>query len=68
MKRLKARPEECVYIGDAPQDVEMAQRAGVPVIGVLGPFPTARRIRAAKPDLLLRSIRELPRHLRHAVD
>jgi len=63
MKRLGARPEECVYIGDSPQDVEMAQRAGVPVIGVLGPFPTARRIRASKPDLLLKSIRELPPYL-----
>jgi HAD superfamily hydrolase (TIGR01509 family) len=63
MKRLHARPEECVYVGDAPQDVEMAQRAGVLVIGVLGPFPTALSIRAAKPDLLLKSIRELPSYL-----
>jgi phosphoglycolate phosphatase-like HAD superfamily hydrolase len=28
-----------VYVGDAAQDVEMAQRAGVRAIGVLGPFP-----------------------------
>jgi phosphoglycolate phosphatase-like HAD superfamily hydrolase len=60
---MKAQPDECVYVGDSPEDVEMARRAGVRVIGVLGPFPTAIRLRAARPDLLLRSIQELPKHL-----
>jgi HAD superfamily hydrolase (TIGR01509 family) len=64
LRILRAAPEECVYVGDSPQDIEMARRAGVRAIGVLGPFPTAVRIRAAQPDLLLRSIRELPGHLR----
>ncbi len=66
LRILRAPPEECVYVGDSPQDIEMARRAGVRAIGVLGPFPTAERIRAAEPDLLLRSIRELPRHLRRS--
>lgn len=64
LKRLRAKPEESVYVGDSPEDMEMARRAGVRQIGVLGPFPTADRVRAARPDLLLNSIRELPRHLR----
>jgi len=64
LRLLRAEPEECVYVGDSAEDVEMARRAGVRAIGVLGPFPTAERIRAVKPDLLLKSIRELPRHLR----
>jgi HAD superfamily hydrolase (TIGR01509 family) len=63
LKRLRAAPEECVYVGDAAEDVEMARRAGVPAIGVLGPFPTAERLRAARPELLLESIRDLPGHL-----
>jgi HAD superfamily hydrolase (TIGR01509 family) len=63
LKRLRALPDDTVYVGDAPEDIEMARRAGVRAIGVLGPFPTAKRIRAARPDLLLQSIRELPRHL-----
>lgn len=67
LKLLRATPEECVYVGDAPEDIEMARRAGVRAIGVLGPFPTAERIRAAKPDLLLHSIRDLPRHLVSAI-
>jgi HAD superfamily hydrolase (TIGR01509 family) len=60
LARLRLSPEACVYVGDAPEDVEMARRAGMRVIGVLGPFPTARRLRQARPDALLRSIRELP--------
>lgn len=66
LKRLRTEPDECVYVGDAPEDIEMARRAGVRPIGVLGPFPTAKRLRAAEPDLLLRSIGELPRHLRRS--
>jgi HAD superfamily hydrolase (TIGR01509 family) len=64
LKRLRAAPEECVYVGDAPEDIEMARRAGLRAIGIPGPFPTADRLRAAKPELLLRSIRELPDYLR----
>jgi len=62
--RLKAEPEECVYVGDTPEDIQMARRAGVRAIGVLGPFPSAKRIRAENPDVLLDSVRELPRYLR----
>lgn len=64
LRRLRASPGESVYVGDAPEDIEMARRAGVHAIGVLGPFPTAERIRAEKPDVLLTSIRELPGYLR----
>ncbi len=62
--RLKTGPADCVYVGDTPEDIQMARRAGVHAIGVLGPFPSARRIRAEEPDVLLNSIRELPGYLR----
>jgi HAD superfamily hydrolase (TIGR01549 family) len=64
LRRLRVKAEDCVYVGDAAEDIEMARRAGVRPIGVLGPFPTAERIRAARPDVLLKSIRELPRYVR----
>jgi beta-phosphoglucomutase len=64
LQKLCANPAECVYVGDTREDIEMARRAGVSPIGVLGPFPTARQIRAARPDVLLRSIRDLPTYLR----
>ena len=60
LRQMKLHPFECVYVGDAPQDVEMARRAGVRAIGVLGPFPTEKRLRAARPEFLIDSIRELP--------
>ena len=60
LKKMELEPRCCVYVGDAPQDVEMAQSAGVLAIGVLGPFPTEQRLRAAKPEFLLRSLEELP--------
>jgi HAD superfamily hydrolase (TIGR01509 family) len=63
LDRLQADPGHCVYVGDAPEDIQMARRAGVRAIGVLGPFPTARRIRLERPAVLLQSIRELPHHL-----
>jgi HAD superfamily hydrolase (TIGR01549 family) len=60
-------PGESVYVGDTAEDVEMSRRAGVRPIGVLGPFPTAERVREARPDLILNSIRHLPRHLQRAL-
>jgi len=60
LRKMKLDPCACVYVGDAPQDVEMARRAGVRAIGVLGPFPTEKRLRAAKPEFLIASLEELP--------
>lgn len=56
-------PKDCVYVGDSPQDIEMARRAGVRSIGIPGPFPTKRGLRAAHPNLLLDSLKDLPNHL-----
>jgi HAD superfamily hydrolase (TIGR01509 family) len=60
LRQMSLDPVACVYVGDSPEDLEMARRAGVRSIAVLGPFPTEARLRAAKPDLLLSSISELP--------
>jgi len=60
LRQMELDPAACVYVGDAPQDVEMARRAGVRAIGVLGPFPTEKRLRAARPEFLIGSIEELP--------
>lgn len=64
LRQMSLDPAACVYVGDSPEDLEMARRAGVRAIGVLGPFPTEARLRAAKPELLLTSITELPEALR----
>ena len=64
LERLRTEPKDAVYVGDTPEDIEMARRAGVRAIGVVGPFPTASSLLRARPDRLLRSIRDLPQHLR----
>lgn len=60
LKKLKLSAEECVYVGDTPEDMAMSRGAGVRPIAVLGPFPTERRLREEKPEFLLKKIGELP--------
>ncbi|MGB9466182.1 MAG: HAD family hydrolase, partial [Candidatus Acidiferrum sp.] len=60
LRQLRLEPSACIYVGDSPEDLQMAKSAGVRAIAVLGPFPTEKRLRAARPDFLLESIRELP--------
>jgi phosphoglycolate phosphatase-like HAD superfamily hydrolase len=67
LREMKLDPAVCVYVGDTAQDVAMARRAGVRAIGVIGPFPTEKRLRAARPEFLLESIDELPDVLKRLV-
>ncbi len=60
LENLCALPQTSVYIGDAPEDIEMAHRAGMRAIGVLGGSPVPERLRAALPDALIETIRDLP--------
>jgi pyrophosphatase PpaX len=64
LREMKAEARHCVYVGDTPEDVEMARAAGVRAIAVLGPFPTEKRLRAARPEILLEGLQELPGVLR----
>jgi HAD superfamily hydrolase (TIGR01509 family) len=60
LKQMRLRPTACVYVGDSPHDLEMARRAGVRAIAVLGRFPTEKGLRAARPEFLLDSITKVP--------
>jgi len=61
LRLMGLRATNTIYVGDSPEDLQMARSAGVrAAIAILGPFPTEKRLRAAKPDLLLASITELP--------
>ena len=64
LQEMKAEAGHCVYVGDTPEDVEMARAAGVQAIAVLGPFPTEKRLRAVRPEILLNGLQELPGVLR----
>ena len=64
LKEMKTEAQHCVYVGDTPEDIEMARAAGVRAIAVLGPFPTEKRLRAVRPEILLNGLQELPGVLR----
>ena len=68
MRHMDLRPSEAVYVGDSPEDLQMARSAGVRAVAVLGPFPTERALRAARPEVLLQSIEELPAALRNLLN
>jgi phosphoglycolate phosphatase len=47
MRRLGARPEDTVFIGDSPTDVRTARRAGVTMVAVTWGFRPREELRAA---------------------
>jgi len=60
IQQLGLEPGSCIYIGDAPEDVQMARRAGVPVVGVLEHSPVPERLRESRPNALIKTISSLP--------
>jgi HAD superfamily hydrolase (TIGR01549 family) len=68
MRYMRVSAADCVYVGDTPEDIEMAHRAGVRSIGVIGPFPTSAKLKAARPSMLLESITALPEVLLPVLD
>jgi len=60
LRRIGCEPAACIYVGDAPEDVAMARRAGVAVVGVIGHSPVPERLREARPDALIGRIAALP--------
>jgi HAD superfamily hydrolase (TIGR01549 family) len=46
------------YVGDSPEDVEMARSAGVYAVGIPGGFPNRRQLQASRPDLLAADLAE----------
>jgi phosphoglycolate phosphatase len=59
-KALRASTESLVMVGDGPQDVEAARNAGVRSVAVESGFGSPERLLEAQPDVLLRSLTELP--------
>lgn len=58
LERLEVASAEAAYVGDSPEDVEMARSAGVFSVGVPGGFPNREALRASAPDLWAESLEE----------
>lgn len=52
LERMVVAPDRAAYVGDSPEDVEMARAAGVRAVGVPGGFPNREALAASRPDLL----------------
>lgn len=62
IKDLQVDASHCVYVGDAPEDIEMGRRGNVMTIGVRSTYPSSARVLASQPDLYLERIAELINH------
>ena len=56
LERMGVSPARAAYVGDSPEDVEMAKRAGARSIGIPGGFPNREALVRSRPDLLAPSL------------
>jgi HAD superfamily hydrolase (TIGR01509 family) len=59
LDRLRVRAEEAIFVGDSPEDIEMARAACVYSVAVTGGYPNRQALLASKPDAYTESIRAL---------
>jgi phosphoglycolate phosphatase len=52
LARMGIRPDEAAYVGDSPEDVQMARSASVYTVGIPGGFPNRQALAASAPDIL----------------
>jgi phosphoglycolate phosphatase len=57
-------PQAVVMVGDGPQDVLAAKRAGMRAVAVESGFASRAKVLAAQPDVMIASLAELPSVLR----
>jgi pyrophosphatase PpaX len=56
LDKLGVGAAEAVYVGDSPEDVQMARAAGVMAVGIPGGFPNRDALAAARPEVLEASL------------
>jgi len=66
-KELNVEPPRAVMVGDTPVDIVTARNTGISVIPVTSSISlgvtTINKIRDAKPDIVISSLLDLPKHL-----
>src|SRR5262249_39052857 len=56
LSRLGLRPHDAAYVGDSPEDVEMAHAARAFSVGIPGGFPNRPALEASRPDVFAESL------------
>jgi HAD superfamily hydrolase (TIGR01509 family) len=59
MAEIGKHPGCCCYVGDSPDDIEMAKRAGVRTIGIRSGYPGSRKLMNHNPDCCISSLSQL---------
>jgi HAD superfamily hydrolase (TIGR01509 family) len=52
LQRLRIAPARAAYVGDSPEDVQMARAAEVLAVGIPGGFPNRDALEASRPEVL----------------
>ena len=59
LRVLDARPEDCLFVGDSPADMEAGRRAGVKTCAVLYGYGRREDLAPWKPDYWIEDLRQL---------
>ena len=60
IKQLKVAPQDCVYIGDAPSDIQAARDAGVAIVAAAwAETADPALLQSLRPDRLFTSVADL---------
>ena len=62
MHILNSSREQCCYVGDSPEDIEMGKSANVLTVGVRSAYPTSWKLLSANSDLYIETLAELTTH------
>jgi HAD superfamily hydrolase (TIGR01662 family) len=62
MAKMNVIPDDCCYVGDTPEDIQMGRNAGIFTIGVPSAYPSNKLLRDANPDMYVASTRDLLLH------
>lgn len=68
IKRFNVKPEECVYVGDVPSDIESSRAAGVPIVSAAW-AETAEweKLQELKPDQLFKSVEQFKQYIAQSI-
>ncbi len=58
LKQIGVAPSEAVYVGDHPQDMIAAKAAGMVAVGKASFFSSAKKLKAAGADYVIKNIRD----------
>lgn len=59
LQTARLNPREIVIIGDTIEEIEIGKELGLKTVAITGGFCTVKRLRTAKPDVLIHHLRDL---------